>query len=239
MKKLEFFKNNIDLIKNYTKVNSNMNRFNLIIKSAVDSVKDPDNGKHISELGDLTNLNSLKQIKSRMLETEEGKQIISEMPRITEKTIDFKNLCNYDKNTLGYAYYNYMIKNNFTPNERPIVKYIHDVELSYICQRYKETHDFYHVLLEKDTTLIDEVALKWFEAEHLKLSSSSLGGLFGSLTLQPKEIFFMYNKLIPGIIQVARNSRFLLGIYYEKRINQDLNQLRNELNIDLSKIPKH
>lgn len=239
MKKFEFLKNNLDLIKNYKKLNSNLDRYNLILKSAVDSVKDPEDGQHVSELGDLTNLNSLKQIKARMLETAEGMQILTEKPRVTEDSMDFKNLSNYDKNSLGYAYYQYMSRNNFSPNERPLAKYIPDIELSYVCQRYKETHDFYHVLLNMDRTLIDEVAVKWFEAEHLRLSSSSLGGLFGSLTLSPKEVFFLYNRLLPGIIQIARNSKFLLGIYFEKRLKQDLSDLRKELNIDVSKIPKH
>ena len=238
MKKFEFLKNNIDLIKNYTKVNSNINRYNLILKSAVDSVKDPEDGQHISELGDLTNLNSLKQIISRMLETEEGKQILSSMPRVTEESMDFKNLKDYNQNTLGFAYYQYMSKNNFTPNERPLAKYVPDIELSYVCQRYKETHDFYHVLLSMDRSLIDEVCVKWFEAEHLRLSSSSLGGLFGSFTLKPKEVFMLYNRLLPGIIQIARSSKFLMGIYFEKRLRQDLVELRKELGIDISKIQR-
>ena len=153
--------------------------------------------------------------------------------------MDFKNLNAYGENTLGYAYYQYMSHNNFTPNERPLAKYIPEFELSYICQRYKETHDFYHVLLNMDRSLIDEVAVKWFEAEHLRLSSSSLGGLFGSLTLTPKEVIYLYNRLLPGIIQIARSSKFLLGIYFEKRLKQDLSELRKELNIDIGKLPKH
>lgn len=239
MKKLELLKNNFDLIKNYKKLNSNLDRYNLILKSAVDSVNDPEDGQHVSELGDLTNLNSLKQIRTRMLETGEGKQILTEKPRITEDSMDFQNLKDYGQNTLGFAYYQYMSRNNFSPNERPLAKYIPDIELSYVCQRYKETHDFYHVLLDMDRTLIDEVAVKWFEAEHLRLSSSSLGGLFGSLTLSPKEVFFLYNRLLPGIIQIARNSKFLLAVYFEKRLKQDLSELRKELNINISKIAKH
>jgi len=238
MKNLNLIKKNLDLIKNYTKLDSNLKRYRLILKSAVNSVKDPEDGNHISDLGDLTNLNSLEKIKNRLLETEEGKKILLDMPRISEETIDFKNLNKYEKKTLGFAYYNYMTKNNFSPNERPVVKYIHEVELSYICQRYKETHDFYHVLLGLDRKLIDEVAVKWFEAEHLELSSSSLGGLFGSLTLNPKEVLYLYNKLLPAIIKIARESKFLLGIYFEKRLKQDIDELRKELNIDISKIPK-
>lgn len=227
--------NNVDLIKNF-KLNSNFERYTLIAKNAYESVTDPHHGEHVSELGDLTNFKSLHYLREKILESDEGRLIISEKPRISEESVNFKNLGNLDKNTLGFRYYKYMTENSFTPNERPIVKYIQDRELSYVNQRYKETHDFYHVLLEMDRTLIDEVAVKWFEAEHLKLSSSSMGGLFGIMTLKPQEIFNLYNKLLPGLINIARNAKFLLGIYYEKRLEQDINDLRKELNIDLNKL---
>jgi len=240
MKKFENIKKNLDLLtKNYPKLNSNLNRYNLILKSAVDSVKDPEDAQHVSELGDLTNINSLKQIKTRMQATEEGKHILSQKPRITEESMDFSNLNSYSENSLGYAYSKFMSRNDFSPNKRPVVKYIPDTDLAYISQRYKETHDFYHVLLNLDRRLIDEVAVKWFEAEHLRLSSSSLGGLFGSLTLSRQEVFLLYNKLLPGIIHIARSSKFLLGIYFEKRLKQDLSELRKELNIDITQIAKH
>ena len=131
-----------------------------------------------------------------------------------------------------------MSRNNFSPNERPIAKYIPDLELSYICQRYKETHDFYHVLLNFERSLLDEIAVKWFEAEHLKLPSSSLGGLFGFLTLSVGDNFRLYNKLLPGIVINARNCRFLLGVYFEKRLDENIDNLRKELNISIEKIHK-
>jgi ubiquinone biosynthesis protein COQ4 len=231
-------KNNLDLIKNFSKIGNNINRYSLISKKAYESVKDPEDGQHISELGDLTNLKSLKEIKEKMLLTEEGKLILEKKFRVTEDTLDFKNLVNYNRNLLGYKYFEYMTKNNFSPNKRPISKYVPDIDLSYISQRYKETHDFYHVLLNMESSLLDEISVKWFEAEHLKLSSSSLGGLFGGLTLSLKENFILYSKILPGIIHIARNSKFLLGIYFENRLHQDIEDLRRELNIDLSKIKR-
>jgi len=231
-------KKNLDLIKNFSKIGNNFNRYGLISKKAYESIKDPEDGQHISELGDLTNLKSLKAIKEKIQLTEEGKLILDKKFRVNEETLDFKNLKNYNKNSLGYKYFEYMSKNNFSPNKRPISKYVPDIELSYISQRYKETHDFYHVLLNMESTLIDEIAVKWFEAEHLKLSSSSLGGLFGGLNLSIKENYILYSKILPGIIKIARNSKFLLGIYFENRLHQDINDLRKELNIDLNKIKR-
>ena len=40
-----------------------------------------------------------------------------------------------------------MTRNGFTPSGRPLAKYVPDLELAYVAQRYKEIHDFLHVLL--------------------------------------------------------------------------------------------
>lgn len=64
-----------------------------------------------------------------------------------------------------------MKERDFSSGERPIVKYIPDLELAYVYQRYKEVninkylkiHDFIHVLLMYDVSVYDEIVVKWFE----------------------------------------------------------------------------
>ena len=51
----------------------------------------------------------------------------------------------------------------FSSDDRPKVKFIPDLELAYIMQRYKETHDILHVLLGFDISVAEELAVKWFE----------------------------------------------------------------------------
>lgn len=101
-------KYNYDLIKNFTSVNSNNERLTKMFFSAVKGIQDPDDGTHISELGDLSSMNSLRWIKWKMEQNEEGRRILKEQPRITEQTVDFINLKNYDTNSLGYHYWRYM-----------------------------------------------------------------------------------------------------------------------------------
>ena len=46
---------------------------------------------------------------------------------------------------------------------RPVSKYVPDLQLAYILQRYKETHDMLHTLLGLDISVAEEIAVKWFE----------------------------------------------------------------------------
>ena len=124
-----------------------------------------------------------------------------------------------------------MNTNEFSPDLRPISKYIPDLELAYICQRYKETHDFYHVLLNYGRTVQHEIAVKWFEALQFRLPSSSIAGIFGCLRLSYQENFILYSLLLPNIIKNSEEANFLLGYYFEERLEQNIHDLRKEIKI--------
>lgn len=53
-------------------------------------------------------------------------------------------------------------------------------------QRYRETHDLYHTILEMPTNMLGEVTVKWWEGLQLGLPMCLLGGLFGAARLYPK-----------------------------------------------------
>jgi ubiquinone biosynthesis protein COQ4 len=231
MSRLRLTKGIDDIVKNFTPLTSNKDRLAKMLNYAVLGLKDPENGEHISRLTDLSSMRSLRWIKIKMEETEEGRLILKEQPRITEETSNFKNLKEYPHNTLGYAYYKYMNENNFTPDERPIAKYLPDLELAYICQRYKETHDFYHILLGYGRTIPEELAVKWFESLHLRLPSSAIASLWGGLIISFSANLNLISNYLPHVISNSEKSKFLLGIYFEKRLEQDINKLREELNI--------
>lgn len=48
-----------------------------------------------------------------------------------------------------------MKQQNFKPSERPLVEFIPDLQYAYVLQRYKEIHDFLHILLAKKIS-VDE-----------------------------------------------------------------------------------
>ena len=65
--------------------------------------------------------------------------------------------------TFGHEYARFMSDHGYTADERPLVKYVPNLEHAYILQRYKEVHDMAHVLLGYDTSVAEEIAVKWFE----------------------------------------------------------------------------
>ena len=65
--------------------------------------------------------------------------------------------------TFGYHYAKWMQSFGYSADERPVAKFVPDIELAYILQRYKEVHDTCHVLLNYNTSVEEEIAVKWFE----------------------------------------------------------------------------
>lgn len=69
----------------------------------------------------------------------------------------------------------------FRPSERPTVNYIADLELAYVLQRYKEIHDFIHVLIGQSIGIDEELVIKWFEMRQLGLPSTVLASLMSPI----------------------------------------------------------
>jgi hypothetical protein len=56
----------------------------------------------------------------------------------------------------------FMVGQGITPDSRRPVRFVDDEELAYVAQRYREIHDFIHVVLGMDSISVhDEIAVKW------------------------------------------------------------------------------
>eukprot|EP01017_Pseudomicrothorax_dubius_P022223 TRINITY_DN2398_c0_g1_i7.p1 TRINITY_DN2398_c0_g1~~TRINITY_DN2398_c0_g1_i7.p1 ORF type:complete len:172 (+),score=35.53 TRINITY_DN2398_c0_g1_i7:430-945(+) len=161
---------------------------------------------------------------------ETGREILRDKPRINQESIKFNELKKLPPNSLGYKYYEFMSSHEFTPDERPLVKYIPDFEIAYIYQRYKEIHDFLHTILFTNVALRSEVLIKWFEMVQLGLPSAILSS-FGGLTLLGREDTSNFLSDLTRTIGNAHRCPFVMNIYWEKLLNEDIDKLRSKWRI--------
>lgn len=118
-----------------------------------------------------------------------------------------------------------------TPDTRQPVKFVDDPELAFVMQRYRENHDLVHALLGMPTNMLGEVVVKWVEAIQTDLPMCWTGGLFGAIRLAPKQRQKYVNHYLPWALKCGHQCKQLMNVYYEKRFEQNLNELKNELNI--------
>lgn len=168
----------------------------------------------VSDFDDVVNQYHFLELKEKMKLSSEGRMILEEQPRVLHQEYD--QLVNLRPNTFGYKFGDFMRRNHFVIGDRPLTKNYTDYELAYVKQRYKEIHDFIHVLISmEEISVLNELKVKYFELSNLGLPSCFFASAFGKLLLSPAELanFFVS---IPELALKGLNCKMLLGVYFEK-----------------------
>uniref|UniRef100_A0A2Y9D1R3 Ubiquinone biosynthesis protein COQ4 homolog, mitochondrial n=1 Tax=Anopheles funestus TaxID=62324 RepID=A0A2Y9D1R3_ANOFN len=221
----EFHRNRIQV--------SDIQRLILSAGSSVAALIDPRRHDMIACLGETTGREALEKMLYYMRSTEEGQQILREKPRINTRTVNMDALKTLPENTFGYTYVKFMEDNSITPDSRMEVRFLDDPELAYVMTRYRETHDMVHAILDMPTNMLGEVTVKWVEALNTGLPMCYGGAVFGAFRLRPKQRQNYLRHYLPWALRTGRRIKPLMTVYWEKRWDQDVSELRKELYIEL------
>uniref|UniRef100_A0A1B6LDX0 Uncharacterized protein n=1 Tax=Graphocephala atropunctata TaxID=36148 RepID=A0A1B6LDX0_9HEMI len=83
----------------------------LSVGASLVSLMNPTRGDMIAILGEASGERALQFMHSAMLNSEEGREILREAPRINSKTVDLNRLRSLPEGTVGRVYYNFLEKN--------------------------------------------------------------------------------------------------------------------------------
>ncbi|KAI3362324.1 hypothetical protein L3Q82_012633 [Scortum barcoo] len=186
----------------------------------------------VAVLGETTGHLALINLRDRMKNDPEGYTVLTERPRIRLSTLDLSRMASLPDGSFGREYLRFLEDNHVTPDSRAEVKFVDNEELAYVMQRYREVHDLLHTLLGMPTNMLGEVAVKWFEAAQTGLPMCALGALLGPLRLNTSRLQTLFTSLGPWALQNGRRARCILSVFYERRWEQSLEDLRQELNIE-------
>ncbi|KAF9065544.1 coenzyme Q biosynthesis protein Coq4-domain-containing protein [Rhodocollybia butyracea] len=205
----------------------------LAVGSAVVSLMNPYRADLIAALGETTAGSSLPKLRDIMLANPEGRQILKDRPRINTRTVDMDALARLPANTWGRTYINWLERTGVTPDSREPVHYINDPELAYVMQRYRECHDLYHCITNFSVNVESELAVKYFEFANLGLPLAAISAIGGPLRIlsNAKKRDRLFSEYVPWALKTGSTSRCLISVYWEKRWEQDVEELRRELGI--------
>uniref|UniRef100_H3CUE5 Ubiquinone biosynthesis protein COQ4 homolog, mitochondrial n=2 Tax=Tetraodon nigroviridis TaxID=99883 RepID=H3CUE5_TETNG len=204
----------------------------LAVGSGVAALQNPYRHDMVAVLGETTGHLALTNLRNRMRNDPEGYAVLMERPRIRLSTLDLTKMASMPDGTFGREYLRFLEDNHVTPDSRADVKFVDDEELAYVMQRYREVHDLLHTLLGMPTNMLGEVAVKWFEAAQTGLPMCALGAVLGPLRLNTSRLRSLLTSLGPWALRNGWQSRCVLSIFYERRWEQSLAELRQELNIE-------
>ena len=204
----------------------------LAADAAVTAFRNPKRDDAIAVLGETTGSVALERMRNRMRLSAHGRAILRDRPIISENTVNLEDLKkNAKPGSLGHGYVRFMDSHGFSPDERKAVHYVDDEELAYVMRRYREVHDFWHVLLGLDVTVRGELALKWFELVQTELPMNALSALVGPLSLSFGDAAKLWSVDVPWALRAGRESEFLMNVPFETLLEEDLGDLRERLRI--------
>lgn len=103
-------------------------------------------------------------------------------------------------------------------------------------QRYRESHDFYHMICSMPVSTLGETVVKIFEFAHFGLPVALLSSIAGPLRLSNQDKWLLVNELGPWAYAMGKHSRqkcrgTLLSVRWEHRWEMDFDEMRTELGI--------
>ncbi|KAJ1906034.1 Ubiquinone biosynthesis protein, partial [Tieghemiomyces parasiticus] len=185
----------------------------LTVGSAAVAAANPKRADMVAILGELTGERAVQAMYRRMLISTEGRRILRERPALTSQSMNLPRLRTLPAGTFGREYVRFMDTHGFTPESRLPVRYIADPGLAYVLQRYRETHDFIHVLTGLPTVSVAaETAVKWFEWMQTGLPMTLASSLVGPMISEPAERRRLTSELIPWAIQSGSRAKLYLNV---------------------------
>ena len=194
------------------------------------AVADPTRADAVAALGELTGHSAVSIMHRTMMADPTGQRILRDRPIV--KTMPFQLNGDDDNDvTFGQAYGRFLTNHAFDAEKRDPVKYIDDPDLAYVMLRYRQCHDFWHVLTGLPPTVLGELGLKWLELMQTGLPVAAMSVTFGTVTLNRKERHILHWHYMPWAVQMSRQAKYLMNVYYEEEFDTNLIELRKKLHI--------
>ncbi len=211
---------------------STLQSLTLTAYAATQAFIDPEKHEMVATLSELTGQIALQNMYQTMKNNPTGQRILQTKPIVSKDTIDILTLEQSHKSTFGHAYASFLKENDFDPDLRAKVKYIEDEELKYVMMRYRQCHDFYHVITDLPPTIPGELALKYVELFQTGLPACALSATVGSWKLEGEEREKWRDVYLPWAIRVGKGQTKWINVYWEEMFEWNIEELRRELNIE-------
>ncbi|GAA99041.1 hypothetical protein E5Q_05730 [Mixia osmundae IAM 14324] len=204
----------------------------LAVGSALASLNNPHRGDMIAVLSETTGGPFLERLRLQMLESPSGRQLLKERPRITSTSANLPELAQLPSGTLGKAYCDWLEWCKVTPDTRAPVRFIDDPELAYVMQRYRECHDFYHVITGFPVSVPAEIVVKWFELANMGLPVAALSAVFGPARLSSVARRRLFSTYVPWALRCGSTAKPLINVYWERLWSTPLADIKADLGIN-------
>ena len=126
---------------------------------------------------------SLPHLLESMRSTASGRRLLIERPSVNSETVDVEYLASLERGKFGREWIEWLKENGVGPDGRAEADYMATAEHKYLIQRYRESHDFYHLLLRMPVTQLGETVVKYFEMAQMNMPVAGFAAAGGTLRI--------------------------------------------------------
>lgn len=205
----------------------------LALSSSVLAMIDPRRADEVARFGEVTAGPSLRLMRDKMMKSPSGRAILKDRPCV-RSVVNLPALSCLPEDTFGHSYARFMMDRSLTPESRTPVRYVDDEELAYVMKRYRDVHDFWHVLFGVSSiSVVAEIGLKWVEMLHTGLPMTALASLVAPSRLPFSQQAHLVQHVLPWALRNARagGEGGLMSVHYEAHFEEPLEDFRASLDI--------
>lgn len=118
-----------------------------------------------------------------MRSTDSGRRLLIERPSVNSETVDVDYLASLERGKFGREWIEWLKENGVGPDGRAEADYMPTSEQKYLIQRYRESHDFYHLLLRMPVTQLGETVVKYFELAQMNMPVAGFAAAGGTMRI--------------------------------------------------------
>ena len=189
--------------------------------------RDPGRLDAVLRLGEAVNRPALPHVRSLFARDGEPTAILTERPLIVEGHVDFDALERLPDGTLGREYVRFLRTNGITPEVFRETPAGYGARAAYVAQRLRQTHDVWHVVTGYAPDVDGELRLQAFSLAQLHTPMSALLAALGMVRFHRPGLF----GALVHAFRAGRKAASFAGVYWEKRWEKPVLDVRRELNI--------
>lgn len=197
------------------------------------AVRSGDYGFPIASMQDGLDVSAFERAAERMRRSEAGRRLLAERPRVSVEDFERRGVLDGPEDSIGRAVYAHLAQAALladVPN--PESPFDMSDEAIYAKFRWRQTHDFRHVLTGLSTSLHDELVLQAFQlgqfVNWLAIAQISFGPLLAPWTCRPNHMWPAYWRAY----RAGQRADFLLLVDWESMLDESVDAMREQLGVE-------
>lgn len=210
-----------------------LDRWHVGLQALRTLMHDPEDTKQIFVLAVALDKDHIPGVLFRFLCEPGGLELLRDQPALDVGTIDLERLAALPEGTLGRAYAEHLMALELDPDLFQAPPALPPA-VAYFAQRFRQTHDVWHVLTGYAPDVAGEIALQAFCHGQLGTPAPALAAITGSIQYgltDPRVALRAWDAYRRG-----RQASFLLAVRWEDHWSEPLDALRERFGIEPARI---